>query len=486
MAYLDTAGINTGINAIAAAHPGLAQVVILPEKSVKNKTIRALRLRAGSAVSRRGALIVGGVHARELVNPEAVLNLAVKLTDSYAASTGFNVGGKTFTWNQVKLTMETLDVFLLPLANPDGREHVQKPGGYPMWRKNRANLAGTGCIGVDLNRNLDFLWFEVLGATSDVPCDDTFHGPASFSEPETRNIKWLLDSHPHIRCFADVHSYSELILYPWGDDDAQSADSSQSFLNPVWNGLRGTAGGYAEHMVSKDVTRHHKTGEAIRDAIAAVRGRSYTVEPSIDLYPTTGTHMDYSYSRHLARPDLGKVYAFTFETGREFQPAEAEKLEVIKEATAGMMQLLVHCICAIDLIGVDLFGAQRLDDMRRFRDEVMTQSVVGRSLIEVLDEHSAEVGELLLADDRLRSRATKLLEACWNRIESGRTFDARIVGLASKLIEDLRPVVSPELRRSLDRAAKTAVGFKGKRVEAGLKVKTDWMQLHQVRSGESS
>ncbi len=474
MAYLDVAGINTGINTISGAHPSLAQVMLLPEKSVKNRTIRALRLRAGSATNRRGVLIVGGVHARELVNPEAVLNLAVKLTDSYAASTGFTLGGKTFTWTQVRLAMETLDIFLMPLANPDGREHVQKPGGYPMWRKNRANLAGTTCIGVDLNRNLDFLWFEILGATSDVPCDDTFHGPAAFSEPETRNIRWLLDNHPHIRCLADVHSYSELILYPWGDDDSQSSDTGQNFLNPVWDGLRGTPGGYGEYMPSKDVTRHHMTGVAIRDAIAAVRGRSYTVEPSIDLYPTSGTHMDYAFSRHRADPARGKVYAFTFETGREFQPPEAEKLEVIKEATAGMMQLLVHCICAIDLIGSDLFGYAGLDQMRMFRDEIMRRSAAGRALIEALDRHSAEVGEILMQDDRLWEDARELLRSVWERIESGKKFDVASLSAAARLGRLIRAKGSPDLTKAIDRALKTAASFKGVRVEEALKVSADW------------
>lgn len=479
MAYLDTAGINTGINAIGSNHPGLAQVMTLPEKSVKNKTIRALRLRAGSATNRRGVLIVGGVHARELVNPEAVLNLALKLTDSYAASSGFTLGGKSFSWTQVRLVMETLDVFLLPLANPDGRIYAQKPGGDPMWRKNRANLAGTTCTGVDLNRNLDFLWFELLGATSDVPCDDVFHGPSAFSEPETRNVKWLLDTHDHIRCFADVHSYSELILYPWGDDDTQSSDSSQNFLNSTWDGLRGTPGGYAEYMPSRDVERHRKTGLAIRDSIAAVRGRAYTVEPSVDLYPTTGTHMDYAYSRHRADSDEGKIYSFTFETGAEFQPPEAEKIEVIKEATAGMMQLLVHCVCAIELIGLDLFGSSDLEAMRAFRAEVMMKSARGRALAELLDDHGAEIGEILLADDRLRERAQKLLADVWERIDDGRRITAGTITSSSKIGASLRSKGSADLGKAIDRALKSASGFRGVRVEEALSTKRDWLDVKQ-------
>lgn len=474
MAYLDIAGIDTGINAIAAAHPGLVSVVNLPEKSVKNRTIRVMRLRAGGGANRRGVLIVGGVHARELVNSEAVLNLALKITDAYAAGTGFSQGGASFTADQVRIAMEVLDIFLVPCANPDGRDYVQKPGGDTMWRKNRANNPGSSCVGVDLNRNLDFLWHELLGATSDVPCSDVFHGPLAFSEPETRNVRWLLDTYPLIRCFVDVHSYSELILYPWGNDTTQSGDASQNFLNPMFDGLRGTPGGYGEFMPSRDVDRLAETAVAIRDRITQVRGRVYTPQPSVDLYPTTGTHMDYAFSRHRANNILGKVYAFTFETGREFQPANAEKLEVIKEATAGMTQLIIHCICAIDLIGFDLFGRVGSVQMRAFREEVMETSAAGRKLIRVLEEHSSELTMMLLDDTKLRKQAAGVLRGAWSSIDGSKPIPARTVTAAVVLIGDLRKQASPTLKKDLTALVRTAKTFSGRRAEEVLKSRKEW------------
>ena len=58
---------------------------------------------------------------------------------------------------------------------------------------------------------------------SDTGGQDTYHGPGAFSEPETRNVAWLLDRYPTTRYpttrfLTDVHSFSELILYPWGDE----------------------------------------------------------------------------------------------------------------------------------------------------------------------------------------------------------------------------------------------------------------------------
>ena len=36
-----------------------------------------------------------------------------------------------------------------------------------------------------------------------------------------------------------MHSFSELILYPWGDDDNQSTEPTQNFRNPAFDRRRG-------------------------------------------------------------------------------------------------------------------------------------------------------------------------------------------------------------------------------------------------------
>jgi len=67
-------------------------------------------------------------------------------------------------------------------------------------------------VGVDANRNFDFLWSSGIGTSAD-PEQLIHKGPAAFSEPESRNVRWLLDTHEHIGYLVDVHSYGELILY---------------------------------------------------------------------------------------------------------------------------------------------------------------------------------------------------------------------------------------------------------------------------------
>lgn len=470
MAYLTINGISTGINHLKSGYPALVDVIDLPERSFENRKIKALRLRAGTATDRRGVLFIGGTHARELVNPEIVLALGVKLCDAYTNGTGVSWGSKSFSATQVKLVMELLDIFLVPLVNPDGRRHVQKPGGEPMWRKNRADY-GTGHIGVDLNRNLDFLWDFTLGVTSSSPSSDVYHGPSVFSESETRNVKWLLDTYDNIACFVDVHSYSELILYPWGDDDTQTVDPAQNFLNPTYDGLRGFAGGYAEYMTNRNKQRFEQTAQAIADAIKAVRGRTYTPQTSYDLYATTGTHSDYAFARHLADDSTRKVYGFTFETGREFQPPEAEKLEVIKEGCAGLMQMLIHCICAIELIGIDLFGPSDLTAMREFRDTEMTRSELGKRLVTAFEDHSGEISLIVSSRPKLASEAAEVVQAALESIQKDRAMPASVIEQAGSVAASLRRHGSPALREALDDMKPVMEEFSRRKVRTALGVR---------------
>ncbi|MBK9316807.1 MAG: hypothetical protein IPM55_21555 [Acidobacteria bacterium] len=46
-----------------------------------------MRLRAGGGENRRGILIVGGMHARELMNPDAIIELAFDLAQAYTSET---------------------------------------------------------------------------------------------------------------------------------------------------------------------------------------------------------------------------------------------------------------------------------------------------------------------------------------------------------------------------------------------------------------
>ncbi len=129
------------------------------------------------------------------------------------------------------------------------------------------------CVGVNINRNYDFLWnFPTLFNpfapvhTSTDPCDhEVYHGSAAFSKPESRNAKWIFDNFSNIGFFIDLHSFGPDILYSWGDDDDRTADPDMNFQKTTYNGMRGIidssgivgASEYKEYIPSSDLCFGH-------------------------------------------------------------------------------------------------------------------------------------------------------------------------------------------------------------------------------------
>jgi hypothetical protein len=165
-----------------------------------------------------------GVHARERGGPDCLIYFIADLLHAQRAGTGLVYGAKSYTNAQVSQALNTGIVFL-PLVNPDGVRWDQDTDS--LWRKNRNPADATGTpqsIGVDINRNYDFLWdyrthFDptVTGSSSlasDSPNAETYHGRSPFSEPEARNVAWVFDQFPRLRWYMDIHSAVGDILSP--------------------------------------------------------------------------------------------------------------------------------------------------------------------------------------------------------------------------------------------------------------------------------
>ena len=233
--------------------------------------------------------------------------------------------------------------------------------GESLWRRNRnpSNSGGNPvCIGVDLNRNYDFLWDfpnlfspDAVVRVSNNPCDmnQTYHGPSPFSEQETKNVVWLLNSYPEIRWHIDIHSHGELILHCWGDDQNQSTDLQMNFANPAYNRKRGVRGNdaYKEYVPSDDITSVAFLANRIHDGIKGVNGNEYKVQSAFDLYATSGSGQDYSHSRHfLPNSDKQKVFGFTIEFGKNdgetpFHPPWGVMESIIREVDSGLVEFCV-------------------------------------------------------------------------------------------------------------------------------------------------
>lgn len=232
-------------------------------KSTEGRDTWVLRLGADqSHASEKPAVIyMGGHHAREHLSMEMPLMLAQHLVEQYKAGNERIIG-----------LMNNRDIHIIPMVNPDGAEYDIQDGSYKMWRKNRSRNAN-GTFGTDLNRNYSYKWGT--GGSSTNPNSDTYMGTKPFSEPETINIKNYVEAHTNITTLLSFHTYSQLILYPWGHK---------------YDGIENTKDAKVFETMAKKMAEWNK----------------YTPQQASDLYIASGDTTDWAYGEH-------KIFAFTFE-----------------------------------------------------------------------------------------------------------------------------------------------------------------------------
>jgi len=336
--YLTSEGIESAIQYIASAYPQITELITLPEKTHEGRTSRLIKIGKKHDTPVNGVLLLGGVHAREILNPDLLVKLSLSLCEAYTSETSLTFGGNSYSSEDVKRLVEGTQIYIYPLVNPDGRAHVQAPNGDVWWRKNRNPNPGLPFMGVDLNRNYDFLWHSGIG-TSTNSKEDIYRGQAPNSEPETRNVVDVLNKYQNIACVIDVHSYQQSILYPWGDDNNQTKDPDMNFKNSGYDGSRGHLGDsdYLEYIHEADLNQHIELGNKIRDAIYTCRNTRYKVEQSVSLYPTSGTCHDYVYS--LRYNGVNRyIMGYTIETAKRFQPDYSEGVKVMNEVSTGLIE----------------------------------------------------------------------------------------------------------------------------------------------------
>ncbi|KAG4416728.1 hypothetical protein IFR04_010130 [Cadophora malorum] len=357
------------VNEIASGLKGLATVYGISTFTTPYKTYNGATISGGKAGGNGTCnnayrvYLNAAIHARERGGSDGLLYFIGDLLYANKNNVGLNYGSKTYTNAQVKTALSTGVVFV-PLSNPDGVAYDQSSNSC--WRKNRNPASSTGSaasIGVDLNRNFDFLWnFTKLFASSvrssvasTSPTSETFHGTSAFSEPETKNIKWVMDTFSKVRWFVDLHSYTGDVLYSWGSDENQSKYSTMNFLNSTYNGVRGvltdtpgSGSGYGEYTPATENADNIKAATRMGSAMTAATKRTYAVIPAADLYPTSGASDDYSYSRHFADPTKNLIHGYTVEFGFgnsaascPFYPTQAQHNLNIQEIGAGFMELLL-------------------------------------------------------------------------------------------------------------------------------------------------
>ena len=391
---VDVAEIDATITSLASRYPTLCNAAACVATTAEGRTVRYLRIRGGPkpAADRVKVLLVGGVHAREYAPPAVLLRLVARLCTAYSGTVGPIVTGTvTFPEEKVSKVMEGLDLYVLPLANPDGRAFNR--ASDVMWRKNRRVFPGPNRIGVDVNRNFpvgrDFRTFYDIadpGVRTAVVIEDdwvtpehdpyeVFRGDVAAEEPETRNVMDLIDTlKPNV--FVDVHSYGPDVLYPWSLETNQTSDPDKNFANAAWDGRRdATSGGgsaYEEFIPSKVVKLHQEAGKAMVTAMnAAAPSPRYTCSnAAVGLYIAPATSQDYAFSKNFG---AGKwnILSFTIEVGTSglgaFRPDEAEYQTIEKGANAGLLALLYEAADAC-AIATAVYGDRDHPDVRFLRE----------------------------------------------------------------------------------------------------------------------
>lgn len=443
----------------------------------EGRAINGLRIYNGTSRTPRAALIIGGVHAREMIPPEAVLLFARSLCDAYATETGFSFGGRSYTSGVAKLLVEAMEIIIIPVVNPDGRAYVESTD--VSWRKNRRPaVASSSCVGTDLNRNYDFLFNSGLG-TSTSPCSyQVYRGPSAHSEQETRAIRDFLDANAHIRGLLDVHSYTGLILYPWGDDTNQSSDLAMNFQNPAFDGQRGTRTSapdrtYKEYMRSRDWLWYRNTANTMRDGVFEVAGRNYTAQQSFDLYATSGTVKDYAYSRHITAAGSPKILSMTVEIGfyndGQFRPAEPIAQTIRHEGATLITEFCIAIMCAGDAVLNTTAAASALGaDLRDMRTK-MADSSAGRRYV---DWSTALAGEVIMrvANPSVAKQMAPLTKyfAKWWAAKDMKLGDD-IAAQATEFLSSQRKGASKELLVALDAFTADIERMRGKPASAALR-----------------
>jgi len=203
---------------------------------------------------RPNVLFLATHHAREWISTAVAMTLIRWLADS----------GGPDVWSH--------DVWVIPVENPDGYQYSFTNDRY--WRKNRRpNPNGT--VGVDLNRNYPAFWGVDDRGSSGVQFAETYRGTSAGSEPETQAVMAFHALHRPVLALS-YHSFSGLILYPWGFRSGALAPDLARF-----QALAGT-----------------DLAPAIRDDVPESSIDRYHPGPGWNLYPTNGEYTDWAYRAH--------------------------------------------------------------------------------------------------------------------------------------------------------------------------------------------
>ena len=263
--YHNYAETLTELQKTAANFPALAQLSSVGN-SFQGRALNMIKISDNVATDENEpeVLFTCNQHAREHLTTEMCIHIFQRLTTGYATDAA------------IKRLVDSAEIYLIPSVNPDGSEYDISGGTFHSWRKNRQGN------GTDTNRNWNYNW-GCCGGSSGSTTSETYRGPSAFSAPETRAVSNWVNSRriggvQQIKTHIDFHTYSELVLWPFGY----------------------TFNDTAPGLTAAEAAKFKSLGQQM----AATNG--YTPQQSSDLYITDGAINDWMWGVH-------KIWSFTFE-----------------------------------------------------------------------------------------------------------------------------------------------------------------------------
>ncbi len=285
--YKTLSEINSYVDGIIADHPTIVSAKQIIGQSIEGRDIYVVKISDNPAIneSEPEILYTSAIHAREVITPEVLLYFMDYITDLYGIAP------------DITDLIDNREMYFVLNVNPDGYYHneVTDPDGGGMWRKNRRDN-GDGTYGVDLNRNFGYAWgYDDVGS-SPVTSSQTYRGTSAFSEPELQVMRDFIEGH-EFSIVIWYHSYSNLILWPWGYD----------------------------YLYTEDELVFREIGDSVQG------WNGYSPGPGWTLYPVNGGSDDWCYGEQTTK---NKILSMTLEVGSSsdgFWPATSRIADLVYE-----------------------------------------------------------------------------------------------------------------------------------------------------------
>jgi carboxypeptidase T len=313
--YHNYAETNTEIDQRLAAYPSIISKKVIG-KSYQGRDIVAIKVSDNVATDENEpeVLLTFHQHAREHLTVEMALYLLRELGAGYGSD------------SRVTNMVNNREIWIVPDLNPDGGEYDIATGSYRSWRKNRQPNSGSSYVGTDLNRNWNYKW-GCCGGSSGSTSSETYRGTSAESAPEVKVVAdfvrgRVVGGKQQIKAGIDFHTYSELVLWPFGYTYSDTATG----------------------MTADDAGAFKAVGQKM----AASNG--YTPEQSSDLYITDGSIDDYLWGTQRIFDYTFEMYPTSSSGGGFYPPDEVIERETSRNRDA-VLQLLENADCMYRSIG---------------------------------------------------------------------------------------------------------------------------------------